>query len=245
MGSSVYDVSTCRWSNKKEQVINSSQVRTFKATTPNGEEILAKGATAFADEYGLSARCIKHCLYGNTETHKGWTFKYDNTPLIYSEEDQLQEVIAKLKLGTDDRRLIVEGWHPSELDKQALPVCHKTMQFGIQGDKLNLSMYQRSCDVPLGIPFNIAGYSWLLSVIAHITGHKVGEFTHFMHDIHIYENQIENMKIQVERVPEQLPTLWINPDIKTLEDLETWVTPNDFKLVDYKHHEHINYPFTV
>ncbi len=159
--------------------------------------------------------------------------------------DQLKMVVNDLTKGIDNRREIVTHWNPAEFDEMALPPCHMFYQFGIQGDKLNLSMYQRSCDVPLGIPFNIAGYAWLLSVIAHITGHKVGEFTHFMHDIHIYENQIKNMEIQVEREPYYLPELWINPEIKTLEDLETWVTPSDFILQGYTHHKHINYPFAV
>jgi len=159
--------------------------------------------------------------------------------------DQLKNVYNDLKQGIDNRREIVTHWNPGEMDAMALPPCHMFYQFGIQGDKLNLSMYQRSCDVPLGIPFNIAGYAWLLSVMAHITGLKVGEFTHFMHDIHIYENQIEDMKVQIEREPFKLPRLWINPHIETLEDLETWVTSNDFRLLDYNHHEHIKYAFAV
>lgn len=171
----------------------------------------------------------------------------DSNPYIYGQEwiDQLKLVVDDLSKGVDNRREIVTHWNPAELNKMALPPCHMFYQFGIQGDKLNLSMYQRSCDVPLGIPFNIAGYAWLLSVIAHITGFKPGEFTHFMHDIHIYENQIENMLIQIGREPMVLPKLRINPDIKTLTDLETWVTPDDFKLIDYNHHKHINYPFAV
>lgn len=159
--------------------------------------------------------------------------------------DQLRNVVNDLSQGIDNRREIVTHWNPAEMSGMALPPCHMFYQFGIQGDKLNLSMYQRSCDVPLGIPFNIAGYAWLLSVIAHITGLKVGEFTHFMHDIHIYENQIPNMKIQVERAPLDLPFLWIHPEIKTLEDLETWVSPEHFSLISYQHHDHINYPFAV
>ena len=159
--------------------------------------------------------------------------------------DQLRMVYEDLKAGIDNRREIVTHWNPGEMNMMALPPCHMFYQFGIQGDKLNLSMYQRSCDVPLGIPFNIAGYAWLLSVMARITGLKVGEFTHFMHDIHIYDNQIDDMRVQVNRDPYKLPRLWINADIKTLEDLETWVTPNDFRLLDYQHHAHIKYAFAV
>lgn len=159
--------------------------------------------------------------------------------------DQLKKVIGHLSQGIDDRREIVTHWNPAELDKMALPPCHLLYQFGIQGDTLNLCMYQRSCDVPLGIPFNIAGYAWLLSVVAHITGLKAGTFTHFIHDIHIYENQINLAEEQIKRKPLILPKLWINPKIRTLKDLETWVTVDDFKLLNYRHQPRINYPFAV
>jgi thymidylate synthase len=159
--------------------------------------------------------------------------------------DQLKMVYNDLKAGKDNRREIVTHWNPADLDYMALPPCHMFYQFGIQGDTLNLSMYQRSCDVPLGIPFNIAGYAWLLSVMAQITGLKPGIFTHFMHDIHIYENQIELVKEQISREPKKLPKLVIAREIETLEDLESWVTPEMFQLQEYDHHPHIVYPFSV
>ena len=194
--------------------------------------------------YGVQARDWgKKSLVACT----GYDEEKDSNHEVYSDTgiDQLLDVYMKLKKGEDDRRLIVTHWNPSELIEMALPPCHMFYQFGIQGDKLNLSMYQRSCDVPLGIPFNIAGYAWLLSVMAHITGLQAGEFTHFMHDVHIYENQLEFAKIQAHREPMKLPELYINPDIKTLHDLETWVTPDDFSLIGYDHHPHIVYPFSV
>lgn len=160
--------------------------------------------------------------------------------------DQLKMVYEDLKRDIDNRREIVTHWNPGEMELMALPPCHLLYQFGIQGEYLNLSMYQRSCDVPLGIPFNIAGYAWLLSVMAHITGHKPGELTHFMHDIHIYENQIDLMKnVQLKRKCFLLPKLIISSNIKTLQDLETWVTPNDFVLENYQCHAKIDYPFAV
>ena len=159
--------------------------------------------------------------------------------------DQLKKCVEDLSKGIDNRREIVTHWNPSEMARMALPPCHLLYQFGIQGDTLNLSMYQRSCDVPLGIPFNIAGYAWLLSVIAHITKLKVGVFTHFMHDIHIYKNQVELANEQLTRKPLALPELIINAQIKTLEDLETWVTVDDFEIVHYQSHEAIKYPFAL
>lgn len=167
------------------------------------------------------------------------------TPDGESSIDQLRMVYDDLCQGKDNRREIVSHWNPGEMDQMALPPCHMFYQFGIQGDELNLTMYQRSCDVPLGIPFNIAGYAWLLHVMAHITGLKPGLFTHMMHDIHIYENQLQHAELQLERNPFPLPELVINPNIKDLNDLETWVTPEDFELVGYQHHSHIRYPFAV
>jgi len=132
-----------------------------------------------------------------------------------------------------------------ELYFSTLPSEEDMDDMGIPRHRLNLSMYQRSCDVPLGIPFNIAGYAWLLSVMAQITNAVPGVFTHFMHDIHYYANQEEWLIEQVKRQPLKLPALKINPKIKTLEDLETWVTVDDFELVGYEHHPAIKFPFAV
>lgn len=159
--------------------------------------------------------------------------------------DQLKGVVEKLKSGRDDRRLIVTHWNPGELNRMALPPCHLLYQFGIEGNYLNMCMYQRSCDLPLGIPFNVTGYAWLLEMVSLITRLKPGVFTHFMWDIHIYENQVPFMKQQILREPKELPQLCFNPSIKTLEDLETWVTPNNFSLDRYDSHPPIKYPFAV
>lgn len=158
--------------------------------------------------------------------------------------DQLKMVIDKIQNRVDDRRLIVTHWNPGEVPLQALPPCHMTYQFGIDGNRLDLCMYQRSCDVPLGIPMNIASYALLLKLVAQITGMEAGVFTHMMWNIHVYEDQLAECHTQLERVPFDPPKIWINPEIKTLEDLETWVTPDDFKLIDYKYHDAIKYAFS-
>jgi len=163
----------------------------------------------------------------------------------FNGEDQLLSVYENLRKGIDTRREIVIHWNPAELDQMALPPCHLLYQFGIDGEYLNMSLYQRSVDVPLGLPYNIAGYAWLLSVMAQITGHKAGTLTHFMHDIHVYENQIEQLQVQLSRSTHPLPQLIINKDIKTLSDLETWVTPDDFTLANYVHEPALSYPFAV
>ncbi len=159
--------------------------------------------------------------------------------------DQLKTVYDDLRRGIDNRREIVTHWNPGLLHRMALPPCHLLYQFGIQGDRLNLIMYQRSCDMPLGVPFNITGYAWLLSVMAHTTGHKPGVFTHVLHDIHIYRNQIDTVHKQLARNPYHLPQLKINPHMQTLEDLETWVTVDDFKLEGYVSYGALKYPMAV
>jgi len=165
--------------------------------------------------------------------------------LVRRAYDQLRKAIDDLSQGKDDRREIVTHWNPGELGLMALPPCHLLYQFGLQGEFLNLCMYQRSCDVPLGVPFNIVQYAWLLSVVAQITNHIPGTFTHFLHDIHVYKNQVEPLKEQLVRTPKTLPRLTINPGIKSLKDLETWVTPADFELVGYDPHPAIKFPFAV
>ena len=185
--------------------------------------------------YGVQARRWQMCVPG----------KVRHTAHQIAEVDQLRNAINKIKDGIDDRRLIVTHWNPGELDQMSLPPCHLLYQFGIDNGYLNMCMYQRSCDMPLGVPFNIAGYAWLLSVVAHITGLKPGKFTHFLWDVHIYVNQIPNLKIQLARDPKDLPILVINPEIRTLNDLESKATVDDFELLHYYHHDAIKFPFAV
>lgn len=160
--------------------------------------------------------------------------------------DQLKNVITDLGKRIDNRREIISHWNPGEMFKMSLPPCHMMYQFHLRGEILDMGMYQRSCDIPLGVPFNIAGYAWLLSVVAHITGLIPGVFTWFGGDVHIYENQLNIMKeTQLRRMPYSPPRLQINDKIKTLGDLETWVMPSDFQLIGYVHHPKIKYPFSV
>lgn len=180
-------------------------------------------------------------IYG-VQARRWWTdsgYDYPHTT------DQLGEVVNKLSKGIDDRRLVVTHWNPGETHLQALVPCHMMYMFGIRGNELDLSMIQRSCDVGLGIPMNIASYALLLSVIAQITNLRPGIFTHFMHNIHIYENHVEGLNEQLGRVPFDPPKLSINPDIKSLKDLETWVTPDDFTFTNYNHHPFIKLPFAA
>lgn len=160
--------------------------------------------------------------------------------------DQLKNVYKDLKQGIDNRREIITYWNPGELCLMALPPCHLLHQFSIQGDELHLCMYQRSADLGLGVPFNIVGYSWLLLVMAQITGLKPGKFNHFIADAHIYKDHIEGVMTMLSRDPkEQTAKMIINPKIKTLEDLETWVTIEDFSVVNYNYHGSIKMNMAV
>lgn len=160
--------------------------------------------------------------------------------------DQFKKIINNLSKGIDDRGEIMTAWHPHLEEFSCLRSCMHTHTFSLLGDTLHQTSYQRSCDVPLGLNFNMVQCHVLLNLVAQITGHKAGKVFHKIVNAHIYENQLELAKEQIQREPFTPPKLWINPDIKTLEDLETWVTTDDFALIgEYEHHEAIKYPFAV
>lgn len=160
--------------------------------------------------------------------------------------DQLLNVYNDLRLGIDNRSEIITFWNPGELDRACLNSCMHTHTFSILNDKLYLTSYQRSDDLPLGHGFNQVQVGWLLLIMAQITGLKPAKAFHKIVNVHIYEDQLEKLEnIQLKRVPLPQPKLIINPKIKTLNDLETWVTVDDFSLENYQHHPAINYAFSV
>jgi thymidylate synthase len=161
------------------------------------------------------------------------------------EYDQLAKIYNNLKNGIDDRGEVMTFWNLGEFEQSCLRPCMHTHTFSILGDTLYLTSYQRSIDVPLGLVFNMPQTVVLLRLMAQITGLKAGKVFHKMINCHIYEDQIDLMKMQLEREPYDAPKLLINPEIKTLKDIETWVSTSDFELVDYKHHEPIKFPFSV
>jgi thymidylate synthase len=155
-------------------------------------------------------------------------------------------VIDNLSNGIDDRSEIVTFYNPGEFEMGCLRPCMHTHTFSLLGDTLYLTSYQRSCDVPLGLNFNQVQVYVFLALVAQITGHKAGQAYHKIVNAHIYENQLELMKdVQLQRTPYPSPQLRINPKIKTLEDLESWVTADDFQLDSYQCHDPIKYPFSV
>ena len=160
--------------------------------------------------------------------------------------DQLKKLVDDLSNGIDDRGEILSFYNPGEFHMGCLRPCMHTHTFSLLGDTLYLTSYQRSCDVPLGLNFNQVQVFVLLALVAQITGNKAGKAYHKIVNAHIYEDQLELMRdVQLKREPFASPKLIINPKIKSLEDLETWVTMDDFSVEGYEHHPAIAYPFSV
>ena len=146
--------------------------------------------------------------------------------------DQITQVVDNIRNNPESRRHIVSAWNVGEIEKMALPPCHTMFQFYVRGDHLDLQLYQRSADMFLGVPFNIASYSLLLMMVAQVTGHRPGEFVHTLGDAHIYTTHREQVQLQLTRSPKPLPTMQINPDVKELLDFRY----ADFELVGYDPH---------
>jgi len=155
--------------------------------------------------------------------------------------DQIAEVIEMIKKDPNSRRLIVTAWNPGELDQMALPPCHMFFQFFVAEGKLSLLMHQRSCDMFLGVPFNIASYSLLLHMVAQATGLEAHEFVHSLGDAHIYSNHFDAVQEQLSREPMPAPTLWLNPEVKDIDGF----TMDDIKLENYESHPTIKADMAV
>ena len=155
--------------------------------------------------------------------------------------DQITEVIEQIKQNPDSRRLIVSAWNVGELDQMALMPCHTFFQFYVADGKLSCQLYQRSADIFLGVPFNIASYSLLLMMVAQVTGLQVGEFVHTFGDAHIYSNHVEQVDEQLSRKPFTLPEMKINPDLSDIFKFQY----EDFELINYQSHTKITAPIAV
>lgn len=155
--------------------------------------------------------------------------------------DQLAEVVNKLKNNPNDRRIIVSAWNVAKIPDMKLPPCHMMFQFYVANNKLSCMLYQRSCDMFLGVPFNIASYALLTMMLAQVCGLEAGEFIHTLGDTHIYHNHFDQVKEQLSREPLPLPRMKINPNVKNIDDFKY----EDFELVDYQSHSAIKAPVAV
>lgn len=155
--------------------------------------------------------------------------------------DQIKEAIDTIQNNPDSRRIIVSAWNVADLPQMNLPPCHAFFQFYVANGKLSLQLYQRSADIFLGVPFNIASYALLLMMVAQVTGLEAGDFVHTLGDAHIYNNHIEQVREQLSREPRALPTMKLNPNVKSIFDFKY----EDFELTDYNPHPHIAGKVTV
>ena len=155
--------------------------------------------------------------------------------------DQISRVVEEIRTNPDSRRLIVSAWNVGQIEEMALPPCHLLFQFYVSNGRLSCQLYQRSADIFLGVPFNIASYALLTLMVAQVTGLKPGEFIHTFGDAHLYENHIEQAKLQLSRDMRELPVMELNPDVKSILEFKF----TDFKLKGYVPHQHIPAPVSV
>lgn len=179
-------------------------------------------------------------VYGHQWRHFPSVSDGPSGPIV-GEVDQISKLIDMIKKTPDSRRLLVSAWNPAEVDEMALPPCHTLWQVRIVGDTMHLQLYQRSADMFLGVPFNIASYALLLEMLAHVTGYKAGEFVHSMGDAHIYSNHVEQVETQLSRAPKARPKLKIARKVSSIFDFKF----EDFIFEDYDPEPGISAPVAV
>ena len=223
----------------------------FISGNTNGNELAHKGihiwdgngSREFLDQRGLAHREVGDLgpVYGFQWRHFG--AKYIDMHSDYTNQgvDQLADCIWKIKNTPEDRRIIMSAWNPADLDQMALPPCHMFCQFYVANDELSCQMYQRSADMGLGVPFNIASYALLTHLMAQVCGLKPGDFIHTIGDAHVYTNHIESLKLQLQRAPRAFPKLVIkNPGL----EIDGFVF-DDFDVIGYKPHGSIKMKMAV
>lgn len=203
----------------------------------------ANGSRAFLDSRGLHNREEWDLgpVYGFQWRHFGAKYRTMHDDYTNQGVDQLKKVIETIKTNPDDRRMLMVAWNPVDLDEMALPPCHCLCQFYVANGKLSCQLYQRSCDMGLGVPFNIASYALLTIMIAHVTNLEPGEFVHTLGDAHVYSNHYDALKEQIGREPRKFPTMKITREVKDIEDFKM----EDFQLSEYDPHPVIKMKMAV
>ncbi|KAK9875845.1 hypothetical protein WA026_009632 [Henosepilachna vigintioctopunctata] len=197
----------------------------------------------FLDSVGLTDREEGDLgpVYGFQWRHYGAEYKDMHSDYTGKGIDQLTNVINIIKKNPNDRRIIICSWNPNDIPKMALPPCHCLAQFYVANEELSCMLYQRSADMGLGVPFNIASYALLTYMIAHVTGLKPGEFIHILGDSHVYLNHVDALKEQLQRKPRPFPTLKIKRAVDKIDDF----TADDFELIGYNPHPKLSMPMAV
>lgn len=242
-GSNYYGPATCYWASKAEQSLNQSDMTPFVAVSPEGTEIYCMGIKRVARQHLLNAESIRACLSGERAEHKGWRFKRVNSDTLLRIRifDQLKWLLAELKQNPDSRRMIISAWNVAEIEKMALQPCHSFIQFYVANNKLSCQLYQRSADVFLGVPFNIASYALLTMMVAQECGYEAQEFIWTGGDTHLYSNHLEQVETQLSRPFRPLPTMRLNPAVTSVFDF----TYEDFTLENYDPWPAIKAPVAV
>jgi len=201
------------------------------------------GSREFLDKRGLSHREEMDLgpVYGFQWRHFGAKYVDMHTDYTGQGVDQLADCIRKIKEDPTDRRILLTAWNPADLSEMALPPCHMFCQFYVANGELSCLMYQRSCDMGLGVPFNIASYALLTLMVAQVCGLKPGEFVHTLGNAHVYSNHVEPLKTQLDRTPRPFPILKINPDVKDIDSFQA----SDFEIVGYDPHKKIEMEMAV
>jgi len=201
------------------------------------------GSREFLDQRGFPEREVGDLgpVYGFQWRHFGAKYKDMHAEYKGQGYDQLAECIKTIKENPTSRRIVLSAWNPADLNQMALPPCHMFCQFYVANGELSCQMYQRSADMGLGVPFNIASYSLLTRMVAQVCGLKAGDFVHVIGDCHVYQNHIEPLKTQLERAPREFPKLLINPDVKDIDGFEY----KDFTIEGYKPYPRIKMKMAV
>lgn len=251
-----YSKETCCWASSRSQMLGNSTARPFYAVNKEGRKELFFSSLEMSGKYGVDDSTVRKALKGKVHSVLGWTnFEYVEEksskvtkPVIV---DQLKYLLCELKHNPDSRRHIITLYNPLDIGVQQLPPCHgNIIQFHIQGDTLHCGMYQRSCDIPLGGPVNIASYALLTLMIAKWLGKKPGKFTHFIGVAHIYANQLKAVDLQLIRTPRESPTvslegLFEDSSVEAFLSEVTNLTPEKIGLLGYDPDPAIPAPISV
>lgn len=216
----------------------------FLSGSTSAKELREKYGTTIWDEWDVDGSGKLGPIYG--QQWRAWkALDTNNVPYVGDPEqysiDQITSVIKQIKENPNDRGIIVSAWNVADLPDMRLRPCHCLYQFYVDGDELDLQLYQRSADLFLGVPFNVASYSLLLAMVAQATGKRPRYFVHTFGDLHIYTNHLDAVAEQLSRHPKHSPTLYLNPDRKALDDF----TMDDIKVLDYDPHPSISAPVSV